>query len=166
LLGAKTYAEAKRRSDTLQQGDLSVSHTWALLAGGFDGVWMSGYVEKGRTPRVKPSTERYNRLRDRLKEMPGGIENVEFFHLDYRNWLPHDAVIYCDPPYVDTEDYRGRPFDTDEFWALMEIWRQDNTNTVLVSEQYGACPLKGFEVLYSYPAGKRKDRRDALYLLL
>ena len=73
--------------------------------------------------------------------------------------------VICDPPYVDTKKYREGSFDTDEFWALMDIWRQDNTNTVLVSEQYGACPLSGVEVLFDYLAGKRKDRRDALYLL-
>jgi hypothetical protein len=28
-----------------------------------------------------------------------------------------------------------------------------------------ACPLSGVEVLFDYLAGKRKDRRDALYLL-
>ena len=91
LLGAKTYAEAIRRSDTLKQGDLPVSYIWAVLAGSFDGVWMDSYAKK-TTKGVIPSTERYNILRDRLKEMPGGIENVEFFHRDYRDWLPHNPL--------------------------------------------------------------------------
>ena len=95
--------------------------------------------------------------------MPGGIEGVQFHHRSYLDWLPRDAVIYCDPPYADTEKYREGFFDTQEFWALMEIWRQDNT--VLVSEQKGACPLSGTEVLLDYPAGKERKRRDALYLL-
>ena len=70
---------------------------------------------------------------------------------------------FCDPPYAETKGYREGSFDTQEFWALMEIWRQDNT--VLVSEQKGACPLSGIELLLDYPAGKQKKRRDALYLL-
>ena len=164
LLGAKTYAEAIRRSDTLKQGDLPVSYIWAVLAGSFDGVWMDSYAKK-TTKGVIPSTERYNILRDRLKEMPGGIENVEFFHRDYRDWLPRDAVIYCDPPYFETKKYREGSFDTDEFWYLMDIWRQDRTNKVLVSERIDACPLPGVEFLFDYRAGKRKERLETLFFL-
>ena len=35
LLGAKSYAEAQRNSDKLKQGELPVSHIWALFAGSF-----------------------------------------------------------------------------------------------------------------------------------
>lgn len=164
MLGAKSYAEAKRKSDTLKQGELPVEYTWALLAGSYLGEWVNSYAKKGKRPSDKPaSTQAYNRLLKRLKEMPGGIENVEFFHLDYRNWLPHDAVIYCDPPYVDVKKYRDGDFDTDEFWDLMNIWRRDNT--VLVTEQANTCPLPGAKVLFTYPAGTKKKRTDALYRL-
>lgn len=164
LLGTKIYAEAARRSDTLKQGDLPLKYIWALFAGSFGGEWMNAYVKANKKGDKPPSTEAYYRLRERLEEMPGGIESVKFFHRRYQDWLPHDAVIYADPPYIKVKNYRGRPFDTEEFWQLMDIWRRQG-NTVLVSEQLGACPLPGNKVLFDYIAGPRGERTDALYLL-
>jgi DNA adenine methylase len=164
LLDTKTYIEATRRSDTLKQGDLPLKYIWALFAGSFGGEWNNAYVEANARGDEPPSTEAYYRLRERLKETPGGIKNIEFFHQDYRNWLPHDAVIYCDPPYANVDGFREGDFDTAPFWQLMDIWRRDKTNTVLVSEIDGACPLPR-KVLFTYTAGNRGQRTDALYLL-
>jgi site-specific DNA-adenine methylase len=164
LTGAPTYKEASRRSAALKPGALPVSHIWALFAASFNNTWMNSYgvlKPRGGKPRTQPSELAYARLHRRLEEMSGDIKDIQFFHRDYRDWLPHDAVIYADPPYADTEEYPDGDFDTEEFWALMDIWRQNNT--VLVSEC--SCPLSGKKVLFSYKVNWRKPRIDKLYLL-
>ena len=83
----------------------------------------------------------------------GGIESIEFYHKDYRDWQPHDTVIYCDPPYADTDGYREGSFDSQEFWALMEVWRQDNI--VLVSEQEGRAHFPELRLRLAVRRGKR-----------
>lgn len=57
--------------------------------------------------------------------------------LDYRDLkIPENSVIYCDPPYSETEGYRGTgKFNTEEFWE----WCRNQKNPVFVSE-YSAPP--------------------------
>ena len=71
----------------------------------------------------------------------GLLENSEFYCRDYREWKPSNCVIYCDPPYNNTEPldykvlYKGKridKFDTDEFWNVMREWSKNNK--VFISE--------------------------------
>lgn len=71
----------------------------------------------------------------------GLLENSEFYCRDYREWKPTNCVIYCDPPYNNTEPldykvlYQGKridKFDTDEFWNTMREWSKNNK--VFISE--------------------------------
>ena len=71
----------------------------------------------------------------------GLLENSEFYCSDYREWKPSNSVIYCDPPYNNTEPldykvlYQGKridKFDTDEFWHTMREWSKNNK--VFISE--------------------------------
>ena len=49
---------------------------------------------------------------------------------DYRNYVYHDEdVVYCDPPYAETEGY-GREFDHEAFWQ----WCRTRDFPVYVSE--------------------------------
>lgn len=85
--------------------------------------------------------------RNRIKELEklSKIINVfdknkkNFFprRLDYRELkIPENSVIYCDPPYSETEGYRGTgKFNTEEFWE----WCRNQKNPVFVSE-YSAPP--------------------------
>lgn len=61
---------------------------------------------------------------------------------DYRVWddmVNSDTVVYCDPPYADTVEYRGADgFDHAEFWDVMTRW-SDRGALILVSE-YTAPP--------------------------
>ena len=58
-------------------------------------------------------------------------------------------LIYCDPPYKDTEGYSTGGFDHDKFWDTMREWSKDNC--VFISEE--SAP-KDFKVVW-----KRKKRR-------
>lgn len=41
----------------------------------------------------------------------------------YEQFLSPESVVYCDPPYADTTDYRNR-FDHDRFWGNMRRWSE------------------------------------------
>lgn len=65
--------------------------------------------------------------RDKLKD-------VIFLHKDYRAWSPTGCVIYMDPPYENTKQYKSvEIFDHADFWRVARLWSHDNI--VLISEQ-------------------------------
>lgn len=74
-------------------------------------------------------------------ELPGYIEaqrdklkDVIFLHKDYRAWNPTGCVIYMDPPYENTKQYKSvEIFDHADFWRVARLWSHDNI--VLISEQ-------------------------------
>lgn len=116
----------------------------------FGGKWFDSYaVEAGewfnqqceKSPQL--SIDTVNELvqnrwalatHHRLRE---ALEHVRFYNLDYRQLpIPSKAVIYCDPPYADTDQsaYRvtGR-FDNNAFWQ----WVRDSAlkgHQIFVSE--------------------------------
>lgn len=68
-----------------------------------------------------------------LERLGGGISHSVSLHVsqaDYRNVaVPPHSVIYCDPPYQNTEKYLS-PFDFDAFYG----WCLDKPQPVFVSE--------------------------------
>ena len=83
-----------------------------------------------------PSVAKYlNRLEhleriERVEAMPTGPTVLcgDYSEVD----IPEGAVVYCDPPYKGTAEYRVDGFDSDRFWS----WVRDisKTNPVYVSE--------------------------------
>lgn len=60
------------------------------------------------------------------------LKSVEIFNTDYESFSDiKNFIIYCDPPYAETEGYLEK-FDSDAFWE----WciKMAKRNTVLVSE--------------------------------
>ena len=68
------------------------------------------------------------------------IKNVDFKCCSYTNLKPSKLLIYCDPPYQQTNHpikYRigtkkYDDFDNEEFWKIMRKWSK--TNIVIISE--------------------------------
>lgn len=76
--------------------------------------------------------ERLKRLQSLKTET---IDNILFYNEDYRNIpIPDNSIIYCDIPYMNTENYRkSKNFDYNTFYQ----WCVDKTNEgyeVYVSE--------------------------------
>ena len=62
------------------------------------------------------------------------LKDVIFLHKDYRAWNPTGCVIYMDPPYENTKQYKSvEIFDHADFWRVARLWSHDNI--VLISEQ-------------------------------
>jgi len=61
------------------------------------------------------------------------LNNIAFFYADYRYWRHiENAVIFCDPPYYGTTDYKTK-FDHELFWQTVWYWHLNN-NVVFVTE--------------------------------
>lgn len=61
---------------------------------------------------------------------------VSFESKSYLDYSPEGMIIYCDPPYAntDTGGYRANKgkFDSGLFWETMRDWSKNNT--VIISE--------------------------------
>lgn len=102
----------------------------------YNGRWFDG----GYAPPGYEKTKNGLKYRDYYKEASNNIlkqlENMETVVLavsDYKSLNPHNAVIYCDPPYEGVKQYANSVnFDYDEFWETVRKWSKDNY--IFVSE--------------------------------
>lgn len=93
---------------------------------------------KNRTGELQ-QLERLERLQqlqqlqqlERLQQLEQ-LEQLEISNENYLNVeINQDDIIYCDPPYANTENYNNKSnFNHQEFWA----WVRNNKNCVIVSE--------------------------------
>ncbi len=91
----------------------------------YSGKWFGGFARAG-------DRKYYLNAENSLKKKAQSMGGIEFYYRDYREWIPKDWLIYCDPPYRCTTKIHGIKFDSDEFWEVMRQWSVDNT--VVVSE--------------------------------
>ena len=81
---------------------------------------------------------RRNKLSGRLQRLERlerleSLERLERHNTDYRNVeLPDDSIVYCDPPYANTNRYglNGSRFDNEAFWE----WARHCRQPVFISE--------------------------------
>ena len=85
--------------------------------------------------------ERLQRLQ-RLEQ----LQQLEIYNKSYNEVeIPKDAIIYCDPPYQGTAEYKEGSFNHKEFWEWVR--QISKTNKIYISE-YNAPD--DFEVLLSF----------------
>ena len=71
----------------------------------------------------------------------------KFIHSSYLNLqIPDNSVIYCDPPYQNTTEYKANNFDHKEFWNWCRI--QSKHSRVLISEYIQNVP-EDFKIIWS-----------------
>ncbi|OTA14291.1 hypothetical protein Xvie_03862 [Xenorhabdus vietnamensis] len=104
---------------------------WVGFNCSYAGKWFDGYVGVGR---VKSGRVRDYQLEaiNNIQRQIGDLDGVQLLCTDYKELnIPDGAVVYCDPPYANTRQYRDA-FNTAEFW----YWVRELSNrcTVFVSE--------------------------------
>jgi DNA adenine methylase len=103
---------------------------WAAYAASYNGKYFAGYgpVASGRDYLAESQ-------RAILKKAQTIPETTAFVCCDYsRHHVTSNTVVYCDPPYADTETYQGAgSFDHSRFWTVMNEWA-DCGALVLVHE--------------------------------
>lgn len=84
----------------------------------------------------------------RLRNLAGlDLSKVEFAQMDYADYEHQDGdVVYCDPPYKNTDHRYGMRFDSERFWE----WVRTRYYPVYVSE-YNAPP--GFSIIWHKTKG-------------
>lgn len=78
------------------------------------------------------SSVRRNKLNGRLQSLER-LERLERYNTNYRNVeLPDNSIVYCDPPYANTNRYglNGSRFDNEAFWE----WARHCKKPVFISE--------------------------------
>lgn len=78
---------------------------------------------------------RRNKLSGRLQRLERleSLQRLERYNTDYRNVeLPDNSIVYCDPPYANTNHYglNGSRFDNEAFWE----WARHCKQPVFISE--------------------------------
>ena len=89
-------------------------------------------TDSGNVRNVLQSLERLERLQSLER-----LERLELTNLDYKAMrIEEDSIIYCDPPYVNTNDYKI-DFDRDNFYN----WCRNQKN-VFISEYTAPLDFK------------------------
>ena len=98
----------------------------------FGGKYFAGYAQKAAGDSGRNFFQEFKRS---LAKIAPRIQrrNVKFQHSTYSALNPKNMLIYCDPPYRNTEGYSVGGFDHDKFWDTMRRWSKDNC--VFISEE-------------------------------
>jgi len=106
------------------------------FGGSFGGKWFGGYARGGLQANGQPRNHQEESAANVLC-IHGQLahRNVSFRRLSYSDiWPARGSVIYCDPPYSETEGYKAAgAFDSAEFWRTANRWVENGCH-VFVSE--------------------------------
>ena len=91
----------------------------------FGGKWFGGYARGGINRNYA------GEARSSLIKLVPLIKDVTFYACSYSDYTPHGKLIYCDPPYEGTTEYKDK-FDSLSFWNVMREWSKNNI--VVISE--------------------------------
>ena len=116
----------------------------------FGGKWWGGYAKDKRGDDYCGQAKR-----GLFKDLTG-VKSAIFTCLDYHDVeIPDGAVVYCDPPYVNTTGYTIGQFDTNEFWDYMR--QLSKRCDVYISEE--SAP-DDFECIWSKEKVRTLEKSD------
>ena len=105
----------------------------------FGGKYFAGYAQKsvgnsGRNFLIEFKTS-IDKIKPKIQK-----SNVKFYNKSYDEFKPTNMLIYCDPPYKNTQGYSTGDFDHLKFWNIMREWSK--TNCVFISEESAPSDFK------------------------
>lgn len=113
--------------DTIEEAMIG----WIGFMGSFNGRFFdggySGHDVKGRNYI-------FEQINNTLKQVES-LKNVQFYCDNYNSLeIPSNSIIYCDPPYSNTKQYRtSKSFNHEEFWQWCR-YKTKQGNDVFISE--------------------------------
>lgn len=112
---------------------------WYIGAIGFLASYNGRFFDGGYAGLVKTKAgavrNYYDEAKRNLEKQMPSLQNIEFKSGDYRLTCSdyENALIYCDPPYINTKQYGvSRDFYHEEFWDWVR--KMSERNIVIVSE--------------------------------
>ena len=142
-----------------QYKELKSPNSLKAIAGfglSYGGKYFSGYSQNavGESGR-----DFLKELKNSLSIIKPLIKDAKFHNKSYKDWNPMNMIIYCDPPYKNTEKYNAvEDFNHSEFWDIMRIWSKNNK--VYISEE--AAP-KDFKMIWSKLKRRTLDSNNRFY---
>lgn len=96
---------------------------WAGYAASYNGKWFAGY---GPTATGRDYLAESARGIARKAARVAGHPDLNIVHADFATHnVNADTVVYCDPPYADTESYGAvAEFDHGWFWETAQRWSE------------------------------------------
>jgi len=102
--------------------------------GSYNGRFYDGGYAGTVTTKIGTFRDYTNEAYSNVVKQTEGLRGVVFKHSSYKDLdLPENSLIYCDPPYYGTKEYRESKINHDHFWQ----WCRDKTlegHTVFISE--------------------------------
>lgn len=133
------------------------------------GISYGGKYFEGYAPNAAGSTGRdfLNEFRNSIATIAPAIRrsNVVFKKQSYWNIKPSNMLIYCDPPYYNTQGYSTGEFDHERFWNVMREWSKNNL--VFVSEETAPkdfCPVLSFRKRRTLDSRNRANSTERLFV--
>lgn len=118
---------------------------WVGFNCSYSGKWFGGYAGEVKTKIGTVRDYQQEAINNTLKQITKLNQvlfcNKQYFELQ----IPENSIIYCDPPYQGTTEYKDSKFDSLKFWG----WVRDMSisgHSVFVSE-YNAP--EDFECIWS-----------------
>jgi hypothetical protein len=124
------------------------------------GIWVEFWGEVFRGVCSEMGRDFLREFRTSIEKIKPAIQkdNVTFVKKSYDGHTPKNMLVYCDPPYRETEGYSTGSFDHDAFWETMRQWSRDNC--VFVSEENAP---KDFRVVWRRKKRRTLDKGDRFY---
>lgn len=141
---------------------------WVGFNCSYSGKWFGGFA--GITETAKGVRNYQEEAYRNIIKQLDGMKNVEVIHGTYTELcIPDNAVVYCDPPYAGTTQYKDE-FDSDVFfeWArclstrckvfiseynapadFLKIWEKELKSSLSINSTSGSVK-KSIESLYIY----------------
>lgn len=115
----------------------------------FGGKYFGGYAQKWEGVNGKNYLQTFKNGIEKIKPklINQSSDKILFENKSYLEWNPKNMLIYCDPPYQNTEGYSANKekFDSLLFWNTMRKWSKNNK--VFISEE--SCP-SDFKSVWSH----------------
>jgi DNA adenine methylase len=105
----------------------------------FGGKYFAGYAQKSAGTSGRVFLTEFKNSIDKIKPKIQ-TSKVKFYNKSYDEFKPKNMLIYCDPPYKNTQGYSTGSFDHLKFWNTMREWSK--TNCVFISEESAPADFK------------------------
>lgn len=152
-----------------QVHDISFRRAVAAFAYSYKGMEWGGYFNECGANRNRWYAEEHERYYKTLRQNEVFMK-TNIRQLEYQYIKPTNMLIYCDPPYKNTQGYNANTevceFDHEEFWNKMRSWSKNNI--VFISEYRAPKDFKCVAKFHKYcqlaPNGKPTDRIEKMFV--
>ena len=134
FISREMYSDCRSRS---YAGECSALIGYVGVNGSYGGRWFDGgYAGLSKTKSGGSRNYPLEAFNNVVKQMPR-LKGIEFAYSDYRELsIPNNSIIYCDPPYKGTKEYREAKksgFNSGEFFNWCRL-KANQGHTVFISE--------------------------------